>query len=181
MTIQGSHGGVARITIQPCSKPRPGAVVRCRTRRYLAEDVQALPQSGGDTVVAMASMEDDAIGAPLTVFREREVDCVVLGESNWEVVAQRGFDRPKPFVAYLDTLRWNCVTATDAHRLQVPYQAGIDVKAYRLEPLRKALQMPQGGLFTVDAVGLGKTIAAGLTLREMWQWPAWKTTPLVSR
>ncbi|MHC5862009.1 DISARM system SNF2-like helicase DrmD, partial [Nostoc sp.] len=48
-----------------------------------------------------------------------------------------------------------------------PYRAGIEVKAYQLEPLRKALLMPRVGLFIADDVGLGKTIEAGLILREM--------------
>ena len=48
-----------------------------------------------------------------------------------------------------------------------PYRAGIDVKAYQLEPLRKALKMARVGLFIADDVGLGKTIEAGLILREM--------------
>ena len=148
-------------------KLKPGAVVRCRTRRYLVEDVQAPLEPGADTVVSMACMEDDAIGARLTVFREREIDFEVLGESSWEAVAQRGFDQPKQFASYLNTLRWNCVTATDAELFQAPYRAGIDVKAYQLEPLRKALQMPRVGLFIADDVGLGKTIEAGLILREM--------------
>jgi SNF2 family DNA or RNA helicase len=148
-------------------KLKPGAVVRCRTRRYLVEDVQAPLDPGADTVVSLACMEDDAIGARLTVFREREIDFEVLGESSWEAVAQRGFDQPKQFAAYLNTLRWNCVTATDAELFQAPYRAGIDVKAYQLEPLRKALQMPRVGLFIADDVGLGKTIEAGLILREM--------------
>lgn len=148
-------------------KLKPGAVVRCRTRRYLVEDVQAPQEPGADTVVSMACMEDDAIGARLTVFKEREIDFEVLGESSWDAVAQRGFDQPKQFSAYLNTLRWNCVTATDAELFQAPYRAGIDVKAYQLEPLRKALQMPRVGLFIADDVGLGKTIEAGLILREM--------------
>ncbi len=148
-------------------KLKPGAVVRCRTRRYLVEEVQAPQESGADTVVTLACMEDDAIGSRLTVFREREIDFEVLGESSWEAVAQRGFDQPKQFSAYLNTLRWNCVTATDAELFQAPYRAGIDVKAYQLEPLRKALLMPRVGLFIADDVGLGKTIEAGLILREM--------------
>jgi hypothetical protein len=148
-------------------KLKHGAVVRCRTRRYLVEDVQAPLEPGADTVVVLACMEDDAIGSRLTVFREREIDFEVLGESSWEAVAQRGFDQPRQFSAYLNTLRWNCVTATDAELFQAPYRAGIDVKAYQLEPLRKALLMPRVGLFIADDVGLGKTIEAGLILREM--------------
>jgi superfamily II DNA or RNA helicase len=133
----------------------------------LVEDVQKPREKGADTVVSMACMEDQAIGQRLTVFLEREIDFEVLGESSWEVVAKRGFDQPRQFSAYLNTLRWNCVTATDAELFQAPYRAGIDVEAYQLEPLRKALLMPRVGLFIADDVGLGKTIEAGLILREM--------------
>ena len=142
-------------------------MVRCRTRRYLVEDVQRPAEAGADTVVSMACMEDQSIGQRLTVFLEREIDFEVLGESSWEAVAQRGFDQPRQFSAYLNTLRWNCVTATDPELFQAPYRAGIDVKAYQLEPLRKALQMPRVGLFIADDVGLGKTIEAGLILTEL--------------
>ena len=151
----------------PKNKLKPGSVVRCRTRRYLVEEVQPPVEVGADTVVSMACMEDQSIGQKLTVFLEREIDFELLGESSWEVVAKRGFDQPKQFSAYLNTLRWNCVTATDPELFQAPYRAGIDVKAYQLEPLRKALQMPRVGLFIADDVGLGKTIEAGLILREM--------------
>lgn len=72
----------------------------------------------------MASMEDQAIGQRLTVFLEREIDFEVFGESSWEVVAQRSFDQPKQFSEYLNTLRWNCVTATDAELFQALYRAG---------------------------------------------------------
>ena len=54
----------------------------------------------------------------------------------------RGFDDPQVFSSYLHTLQWNCVTATDPGLFQ-PLQAGIDVKPYQLEPLRKALRMPR--------------------------------------
>jgi ERCC4-related helicase len=112
-------------------------------------------------------LEDDARGQQLEVFWEREVDARLVGASSWESVAQRGFDDPQYFSAYLHALRWNCVTSTNPKLFQAPYRAGIEVKAYQLEPLRKALLMPRVSLFVADDVGLGKTIEAGLILREM--------------
>ena len=82
-------------------------------------------------------------------------------------MASRGFDDPRRFSAYLHALRWNCVTSTDPKLLQAPYRAGIQVLAYQLEPLRKALLLPRVNLFIADDVGLGKTIEAGLIVREL--------------
>ena len=80
---------------------KPGAVVRCRTRRYLVENVEPPMhrrlREGGDRVVSLACMEDDAIGQRLTVFLGSELDFEVLAESSWETVTQRGFDQPRQF------------------------------------------------------------------------------------
>ena len=59
-------------------KIKPGSVLRCRTRRYLVDNVQppmhCKVPDGGDWVVTLAYMEDDAIGQRLTVFLGSEVD-----------------------------------------------------------------------------------------------------------
>jgi hypothetical protein len=147
---------------------QPGQIVHVRSRQYLVEQVIA---PGADTqhstLVHLSCLEDDAQGEPLAVLWEREVDARVVGASSWDAIARRGFDTPRLFSAYLHTLRWSCVTATDPRLFQAPYRAGIEVKAYQLEPLRKALRMPRVGLFIADDVGLGKTIEAGLILREL--------------
>lgn len=147
--------------------PTPGQIVRVRSRQYLVEDVVPPPEVRHTTLVRLSCLDDDAQGEPLEVLWEREVDAKILAATKWDIIAKRGFDDPKQFSAYLHTLRWNCVTSTNPNLFQAPYRAGIEVKAYQLEPLRRALQMPRVNLFIADDVGLGKTIEAGLILREM--------------
>jgi hypothetical protein len=145
----------------------PGQIVHVRARQYLVNEVVPPPHPGHATLLRLSCLEDDAQGDPLEVLWEHELDARILGRSSWDNVASRGFDRPDLFSAYLHTLRWSCVTATDSRLFQAPYRAGIEVKDYQLEPLRMALAMPRVRLFIADDVGLGKTIEAGLILREM--------------
>lgn len=143
-----------------------GEIIKVRSRQYLIEDIQQL-QETEDSLLQLACLEDDALGEPLEIFWGKEVDAQIVGKNPWNTILQRGFDDPKQFSAYLHTLRWNCVTSTNPKLFQAPYRAGIQVKAYQLEPLRKALLMPRVNLFIADDVGLGKTIEAGLILTEM--------------
>ena len=127
----------------------------------------AAPKPDDSDLVRLSCVEDDALGESLEVLWDDEIDAKLLDGANWQAIAKRGFDEPRLFSAYLNTLRWNCVTSTNPRLFQAPYRAGIEVKAFQLEPLRKALLMPRVNLFIADSVGLGKTIEAGLILREM--------------
>ncbi|HMV67465.1 MAG TPA: DISARM system SNF2-like helicase DrmD, partial [Myxococcota bacterium] len=147
--------------------PQTGNIVRVRSRQYLVEGVDLPTRPGDSTLLRLSCLEDDAQGEPLEVLWEREVDARLLHEADWDRIASRGFDAPRLFSAYLHTLRWGCVTSTDPKLFQAPYRAGIEVKAYQLEPLRLALGMPRVNLFIADDVGLGKTIEAGLIVREL--------------
>ena len=64
------------------------------------------------------------------------------GPASWDKLGTRPFDPPNLFAAYLHALRWTSVTATDPELFQSPWRAGIEVMAYQLEPLRKALRLP---------------------------------------
>jgi SNF2 family DNA or RNA helicase len=145
----------------------PGQLVRCRSRRHLVEAVFDADTGDTDTLVRLSCIEDDALGMVTEVLWEREVDAEVLADAGWQHIGEHGFDAPGLFAAYLNAIRWNTVTATDPTLFQAPFRAGIEVMAYQLEPLRKALQLPRVNLFVADDVGLGKTIEAGLILREL--------------
>ena len=146
--------------------PSAGQLVLVRSRRWLVEKVDRR-DGGQHSLVRLACAEDDAQGQILEVFWECEIDRRILSEEGWANLARKGFDSPRHFSAFLHTLRWNCVTSTDAKLVQSPFRAGIKLDAYQIEPLRKALQLPLVNLFIADDTGLGKTIEAGLIAREL--------------
>ena len=150
----------------PERPPRVGELVEVRSRRWLVEGVEdAAPPTSPR--VSLACADDDAQGQTLEVYWDFEIDRRILEQEAWSTIGARGFDPPRHFSAFLHTLRWNCVTATDPNLFQSPFRAGIKIDVYQMEPLRKALRLPRVNLFIADDTGLGKTIEAGLIAREL--------------
>jgi superfamily II DNA or RNA helicase len=157
--------GTARLL--PDRPPEVGELVQIRSRRWLVEEVVAAPTPSQSPLVRLACADDDAQGQSLDVFWDYELDRRILAEEGWRDLAAKGFDAPRQFAAFLHTLRWSCVTATDPNLFQSPFRAGLKIDAYQMEPLRMALGLPRVNLFIADDTGLGKTIEAGLIAREL--------------
>lgn len=146
-------------------EPRLGAIAEVRQRQYVIESIINGAGDGELTRVGLVCLDDDASGRKLEVLWERELGARVYAPEGIGPVGQ--IDPPRRFAAYLHSLQWNTVTASDARLFQAPFRAGIKPENHQFVPLKKALELPRVNLFIADDVGVGKTIEAGLVMREL--------------
>lgn len=155
--------------------PEQGQIVNVRHRQWVVTDIvaSALPTSPlvskpiapASHLVALSSVEDDALGETLQVIWEIEPNARV--DEKVGLPAFEGFDAPERFDAFLNAVRWGAISSADYRTLQAPFRSGIEIEDYQLDPLVRAVQMPRVSLLIADDVGMGKTIEAGLVAQEL--------------
>jgi superfamily II DNA or RNA helicase len=154
--------------------PDQGQLVEVRARPWVVVDVdpgtlapEALdPSRPAHHLVTLRSVEDDAEpDESLRVIWEVEPGARVLEDAT--LPRPTHFDDPTRFDAFLDAVRWGASSQADPRQLLAPFQSGVEIEAYQLDPLARAIRMPRVSLLIADDVGLGKTIEAGLVLQEL--------------
>ncbi len=163
-----------RATTLTADVPELGRLVRVRNRLWIVGDVAASqlaeeamrPGATPQHLVTLRCVDEDAApGEELQVIWEIETGARVVEGGGFP--APTRFDDPDRFDAFLDAVRWGAVSPNDPKRMLAPFQSGIDIETYQLEPLYRAIRMPRVSLLIADDVGLGKTIEAGLIVQEL--------------
>ena len=160
--------------------PRVGMLARVRNRRGIVAGVT--PYDGGAA--------SDAGRLHMVQVEYKDHDSPHSERLLWELEPGRELLEPnrlprvhdtspmptEDFDALLRAARWTALMPyldpdgagpLDRQPVSSPLHSGIRVEDYQLVPLLRALRMPRVNLLIADDVGLGKTVEAGLILKEL--------------
>jgi superfamily II DNA or RNA helicase len=148
--------------------------VEVRARRWVVADVEAdelpadvlRPAQDPQHLLTLRCVDDDAEpDETLQVVWELEPGARAFERS--ALPTPQALDDPRRFDAFLDAVRWGATSNADPRHYMAPFQSGVEIDWYQLDPLVRAIRMPRVSLLIADDVGLGKTIEAGLVAQEL--------------
>ncbi len=156
--------------------PREGMMAVVRNRRAMITAVAPFDADEQGRFHLVDVEYTDGLGMEADqVLWEVEPGAEVLEPAALPKVGQTPPMDPREFDAMVRAARWSALTPSlpfsglieERPPLAAPLYGAIYPEAYQLVPVLRALDMPRVALLLADAVGLGKTIQAGMVLREL--------------
>ena len=158
------------------ANPREGMMAVVRNRRAMIMGVQPFDADEAGRFHLVDVEYTDGTGVETDqVLWEVEVGAEILEPAALPRVEHTAPMDPRELDAMVRASRWSALTPSlpfsgldeDRPPLAAPLYSAIYPEAYQLVPVLRALEMPRVALMLADAVGLGKTIQAGMVLREL--------------
>ena len=157
--------------------PRVGMLARVRNRRGIVAGVAPYDddEAGRLHLVQVEYKDHDSPHGERLLW-ELEPGRELLEPSRLPRVRESAPMPASDFDALLRAARWTALMPyldpdgagpLDRQPVSSPLHSGIKLEDYQLVPLLRALRMPRVNLLIADDVGLGKTIEAGLILKEL--------------
>jgi ERCC4-related helicase len=143
----------------------PGARVLIRDTEWLVRRVDK--SSFGEkalTCVGVSELVRDKEAVFLTDLEARRTPIQVLDPAATRLVPDRS-NQYEDSLLYLESLLRQ-TPPTDAN-IYIGHQAAMDLVPYQLDPALQALDKPRQRILIADAVGLGKTLEAGILVSEL--------------
>ena len=156
--------------------PREGMMAVVRNRRAIISGVKPFDAAEEGRFHLIEVEYTDGTGAESDeLLWEVEPGTELLEPAALPPVESTAPMDPQELDAMVRASRWSALTPSlpfsglddDRPPLAAPLYGGIYPEAYQLVPVLRALEMPRVALLLADAVGLGKTIQAGMVLREL--------------
>lgn len=143
----------------------PGARVVIRDCEWIVR--RADPSDDGGYVLTVDGLSELVSGKSARFLTRLEEDADAIrvldpAETRFEQDLTPGFEKSRLFI---ETQRRQ-ITPADA-RIHLGHKAAMDPVPYQLDPALQALKQNRQRILIADAVGLGKTLEAGILITEL--------------
>lgn len=142
--------------------PAPGARIVVRDAEWVVRRVEKASHGGHALhVIGASGIVQDREAIFLTEI-ERRIE--ILDPASTRLVADQS-PRYQDSLLYMESLIRR--TPPTDENLYVGHKAAMDIIPFQLDPALQALKQPRQRILIADAVGLGKTLEAGILLSEL--------------
>ena len=142
----------------------PGARVVVRDEEWLVRRVD--PSSDGGNLLTCDGVSELVRGRTAQFLTQLEDEIVVLDPARTELVADTSSHFNSTFLYLEAQLRRSTPNDDQIH---LGHRAVMNLVPYQLDPALQALKQPRQRILIADAVGLGKTLEAGILTTELIQ------------